>query len=313
MSRTVTLSGDRPRNERLIAEFPLFQHGEYDFYFPNAHWQIGLKSSYPESLKKKVAAVLISEFVGLKSIDNIMKTYMRDVSYPVAAESRLDLRVREFVSKRISAFDGQLYALSISFNGKLSGNTVIGLLTLKRAVFSMDLLAYCGQRGALFEGVAIARMMLEQIAWAFSVANSLDENAVHKISATQSISALKTQIACAGEFYGWLSQHAHWKFDAHKKAVITNDKEKIGHMFGSSYFKATVFCAMLILTQIYFDCVFAMCPEELHALSGEKGARTTRPDHVRHEARELLAEIVECDPQDYELRKLAEMLGDKQV
>jgi len=304
------LTGDRVTNEKLESQFPLFQHGEYDFFFPNAQWEIGLKSTYPESLKKKIAAVLVSELMGLKSVDNVLKNYLSDVQYPEEDDARLDLRIRAAVTKLISKFDALIFAISIS--GEVRGNRVIGLLTLQRSVFSMDFLAFCGQRGALFEGVAIARMMLEQLAWSFSVAKSLDDNAVQKVSATRAISSLKSEIETAGLFYGWLSQHAHWHFDAHKKVVISKEG-KLGHLYASSYFKAILFSVMLIMTDLYFQILQAICSKELEELKAEPGASMISVEEVKTVVTAFLSEIAACEPSDVELKKLVRMIKGSQV
>jgi len=206
------------------------------------------------------------------------------------------------------AFSSQIQVISKEPEKEL--NRTMSEWALGRTAFSMDLLAYCGQRGALFEALAIARMMLEQIAWAYNVGNSKDEDAVVRSSGPASISELKRASAFAGRLYGWLSIHAHWTFEAHKKSVITSKGDKVGHLFASSYFKAVVFCVMILLVVAAFECSWAMYPE-LHKLKAEKGARTTIPDDVKREAIQLLSQIFACDPQDRDLKQLSSMLTEE--
>lgn len=296
------LTGDRSKNDALNAAFPLFQGGEYDFYFKRAPWPLGLHSTLPSSLKKKIAAALISEALGLKSVDNVSKNYLKNISYPEVDENRLDLCVRRFVSKRMETFGSLIGRLS-ELSDKPT-NQPISEWTLSRAPFSMELLAYCGQRGALFEALAIARMMLEQIAWSYAISTSLDDNAIHKISATSSITKLKHVCSFAGKLYGWLSEHAHWDFDGHKKSVITRGKG-YGHLFASTYFKAVVFCVMILFVQICFECLWTMLPSELRVtVMAEK----ITPHEIRAEATRWLNEILSCDPDDEDLSELASML-----
>ncbi|VTZ25808.1 conserved hypothetical protein [Methylocella tundrae] len=302
------LTGDRTKNELLNDAFPLFQGGEYDFCFPKAFWKIGMQSSIPNSLKKKIAASIISEQFGLKSVDNVSRKYLKGVNYPESDNERLDRRVRSFVAKKMSAFNSQIYVLSKRTDQGL--NRTMSQWTLGRASFSMELLAYCGQRGALFEALAIARMMLEQVAWAHSVCHSNDEGAVHRVSASASISFLKGSSKNTGKLYGWLSQHVHWAFDGHKKSVITTTNDALGHLYASAYFKAVVFCVMIILVDIYFQCSWKLYAE-LEDLKAEKGAQTTTPAQVKSEAIQLLNEIVACEPQDEELRYLCSILDDQ--
>jgi hypothetical protein len=84
------LTGDKEINEPLGAAFPLFQGGEYDFYLPElsmANWP----SIHPEGLKRKTAAAVVSEFMGLGSVDYVLKRYLARVTYREEDGSRLDL------------------------------------------------------------------------------------------------------------------------------------------------------------------------------------------------------------------------------
>src|ERR1700680_846067 len=94
--------------EAMRASFPLIQGGDFDLYFGHMPWQIGLKSTYPNSLKRKLAAVAASEFLGIRSIDYVLKNYLADVNYPEEDGSRLDRRIRSFVSGRMSELDAAI-------------------------------------------------------------------------------------------------------------------------------------------------------------------------------------------------------------
>lgn len=298
------LTGDRAKNEILNKSFPLFQAGEYDFFFARSPWKIGLHSTYPNSLKKKIAAAMISESLALKSVDNVARNYLKDIEYPAPDKNRLDIRVRGFISGKMKIFDSQIELLTKRTDKKR--NQPIAEWTLSRFPFSMELLAHCGQRGALFEGLAIARMMLEQIAWAYVVSLSDDENAIHKTSATASISKLKGISRFSGNLYGWLSEHAHWTYDGHKKSFITKgDEGEFGHLLASPYFKAIVFCVMLLLIQSLFDCLWTILPTDMRADFSEN----VSPDIIKTEVAFRLKEILDCDPEDEDLNELVLMLA----
>jgi hypothetical protein len=301
------LSGDRVPNPKLKSAFPLFQGEAYDFCFHNSPWKIGLQSTYPNHLKKKIAAVLVSEQLQLKSVDHAMRQYVSTMEYPEGDPSRLDWRVVEFINKRIATLSAQIYSLSL--NEYIEQNKAIGLLTLQRAQFSMEFLIFCGHRGALFEAMAIARMMLEQVAWASSLVKSNNEDAVYSISSTHAIHELKKSVSFVGKLYGWFSTHVHWEHSAHKKVVISMGG-KVGHQFASSYFKAIIMCMTIVLLQIYFEGLWTMMRKELEELQREPGACFSTPDLVRQEANVLLAEIRDCEPSDNELSALASMLSD---
>ncbi len=130
------LSGDREENKALKDGFPLFIGGEYDFSFPKAFWKVGVLSSCPSSLKKKIAASLLSEQLGLKSVDNVVRTYLKDVHYSEGDDGRLDLRVREFVTQRMRAFSSQIQVISKEPEKEL--NRTMSEWALGRTAFSMD-------------------------------------------------------------------------------------------------------------------------------------------------------------------------------
>ena len=132
------LPGDKKVSESLRKAFPLFQGGEYDFYLPHSSWQIGLQSTHPDGLKRKIIAAVISEQLGIRSVDYVLKNYLADATYPREDGSRLDLRIRSFVSRKMLDYDSaSKYLAGLS-------NKHVGIFvsewTLARAPFSMELL-----------------------------------------------------------------------------------------------------------------------------------------------------------------------------
>jgi hypothetical protein len=294
------LTGKKKINERLRAAFPLFKGGEYDFYLPHSPRQMGLQSTHPDGLKRKIAAAVASQFLGLRSVDYVLKKYLAHVTYPEEDRSGLDLRIRSFVSCKMSDFDSLIRYLAPLPNKSLCAT--VSEWTLSRAPFSMELLAYCGQRGALFEALAIARMMLEQLAWAYVINTETDENAVHKLSASRAIDSLKTKFCFAGRLY------IHWTFDGHKKSMISHGKT-LGHLFASSYFKAVVFAIMILLSETYLDVAWALYANRLQLSPSSK---LTPYDKLAltGECKKLILEILKYDENDADLILLLSMLAE---
>jgi hypothetical protein len=191
---------------------------------------------------------MISLFMGIKSIDYVLKRYLNDTDYAEGDSTRLDLRIATETANAMNAFSEALLDVSAIPNKRLGES--IGELTVLRAPFGMQILISCAHRGALFEPLAIARMMLEQLAWAAAAAKEMDDNRIAKIGAEASIGALRAIVPEAGPFYGWLSAHAHWRYEAQMKG-ITVDEGRSGHLFASYYFKALSMAASLVLTSIY--------------------------------------------------------------
>jgi hypothetical protein len=141
------LAGDRPTNDLLKDSFPLFQQGEFDFYFENAPWPIGLQSTLPNELKKKIAASVISEALGYSSVDGVMKRYLEDIAYPDGNHNRLDWRIRTHVSSSMDVFHGELEKVARLPNKPFG--SVLSEWTLCRAHFSMDLYTYDARTASL--------------------------------------------------------------------------------------------------------------------------------------------------------------------
>ena len=299
------LTGDKEINDAFAAAFPLFQGGEYDFYLVDCPWQIGLQSTHPDGLKRKVAAAAISEFMGLRSVDNVLKKYLTNVNYREEDGSRLDLRIRSFVSRVMVEFDSTIRYLAPLPDKSLC--MTVSEWTLSRKPFSMELLAYCGQRGARFEALAIARIMLEQLAWAYTINAESEEHAVHKLSATRAIISFKGKFLFAGRLYGWLSAHTHWTFDGHKKSMISRE-DTVGHLMASSYFKAVIFAVMILLSKLYLDVVWTLYGDQL-GICPKNQIKPYDKSIMMEECQALLSQILQHDKHDEDLRLLSSMLA----
>jgi hypothetical protein len=89
-------------------------------------------------------------------------------------------------------------------------------------------------------------MVLEQLAWASEIDRLRDPDAIHRTKAEGSIPALRKTIKFAGNLYGWLSAHTHWRYDGHIKAMIFSE-DRMAAMLGSSRFKAVSLTVALLL------------------------------------------------------------------
>jgi hypothetical protein len=232
----------------LQESFPLFPAQQYDFFFDEPLWPIGLQSTAPNELKRRVAAARASVFLGLKSVDGTLKRYLKDRKYPEGDDQRLDLRVTREINAATETISKAILLIS-SLGDKKRLGEILGEWTLMRTPFSMDILLSCANRGALFEPLTIARMMLEQLSWSFAAMGEKNDEQLSKIGAQASIGILKTVVPEAGRFYGWLSDHAHWKYDAHVKS-ITFKEERLAHVFASCHFKAISMAVSLVLAAI---------------------------------------------------------------
>lgn len=91
---------------------------------------------------------------------------------------------------------------------------------LPTSFFSAHLLYQLGSR---YEGHAVSRLILEQIAWAYAACHMTDLDEIEAIETTKSISKLKQLAPWAGNLYGFLSQKTHIDYQNHKEFLTVED------------------------------------------------------------------------------------------
>lgn len=233
------------KTKPLLSHFPMYPSDDYDMCFPDMHHPIGINSTAPPELIKRIVAAAISYQLQNKGIDYTYKTYLRDAQYDTNDGSRVDIRISRAIADHHRNFSSLLYQVTTSEN-KILGNMICEW-TLIRAPHSIRQLLTLANRGNLYECCAVGRMVLEQIAWAAAIDNLMDPSAIKAQKAEGSIRALKNLVPFAGVFYGWLSSHTHWRYDDHIKSMTFGD-EGMAATLQSSKFKAVSLCVALLLT-----------------------------------------------------------------
>lgn len=148
-------------------------------------------------------------------------------------------------------------------------------------------------------------MTIEQIAWASRCFAVEDEELVMKTSAPKSITWLKRIYPTIGPFYGWLSNHSHWHYQAHVKSMDLKH-EFVGYILASSRFKASALAATLIAVDCYVACferLYENRISEFEILSQTGGKFLFREDRETKELLDEVVSIVGPDDMTYELRQ----------
>jgi hypothetical protein len=300
------MSRNLPSKRSLAAAFqepfPLFDRGEFDFSFPNAPWPIAIDSATPSELT--------SYSLQLKSVDYCLKNYLSDVDFPGGDLDRLDRRIRIFIDLSTSRLSNYVVNVANYCSTSQSHNAIgrfLSTWTLSRAAFSLEIAAYASQRGALFEAVAIMRMLLEQVAWAYKVDDVCRDIRPDEYIASLAIRDLRKISNASGKLYGWMSKHVHWNYDAHVKSIKCDDKDDTAtHLLASSYFKAVCFCTMLVMLDILFDVARTLYSKiENEVVDDEKPILPL----VKDEIIRFIEEIRSYSPSDPELQDLASMIA----
>lgn len=229
----------------LSDQLPLFQLRDFDVLL-NQGVPVGIDSDYPSELRVRLTAASLSFQMGNKSIDYVAKRYLSDLVYSVTPRDRLDKRIAALLKQQLTQLDKVLGTLApeTSVLGQM-----VSKWTLMRVPFSFDFAITCAQRGALFECLAIVRMVLEQVAWSLDIRHLDDFDEIISREATQSIRVIRSIHPAAGPFYGWLSDHAHWNYDAHIKAFEAGVGTIVMRLADSLY-KAQALSAILVLFTI---------------------------------------------------------------
>jgi hypothetical protein len=311
------------------AHFPIFSYEDYDFQFKKAPWPIGLKSTYPEELVRRVAAAFISLQMD-NSLDYTYRRYLKDAHYKMDDGSRLDLRIARAIDQRMEMLNGLISRVA-KFDGKRLGEIVCEW-TFFRLPFSINFIISCANRGAFFETAAIARMVLEQVAWAAKIDQYDDENVIQKESATKAIGWLAKSSPVAGRLYGWLSVHAHWAYEGHIKAWATDDEGRLSVLFATPEFKARSLALGILLSVVAERAFIGLKSDAISkALSMKDEAKSIKIDIEKFDVEDpfsfehvptveelktllqsdaltqLATELVRLCPDDTDVNELAEM------
>lgn len=279
----------RPSQDAKVAEqFPLFRYEDYDVRFQYEPWPIGLKSTYPEELIRRVATAVASLQMRNR-MDYTYKRYAGEHSYKVDDGSRLDWRAARLVCAQADVLSDLIYQTS-TLQPKRQGE-VLSEWTFLRAPFCMKFLVSCSHRGAFFECVAIARMLLEQIAWACRVDALEDMDEIRQVSAIKAVGVLKGLCPAAGPLYGWLSSHAHWVHKGHVKAMFF-EEDQMGTLFASSTFKAkslTLVGLLILIVTVAFGILKRRSITRIFDPSFKPVLRDRRNDAETHPLEAFLA------------------------
>lgn len=226
-------------------QFPLSTLENFD-YVVSEPWTIGLRKTHPAELKRRVIAAGVSLFLRNKSVDSTIKTYLKDRDFIDDSINRLDIRIEEVISVDLERLEQKIESESARADDKVG--RLLSEWTFARTPFALKFFISCAHKGALYEPISIARMILEQLAWALAVRPAVDADVVQKTSAQSVIAELKKVNPRAGQLYGWMSSHSHWAYDAHIKSMI--HEPKFGLILASSEYKVVNFALSLVMAKM---------------------------------------------------------------
>ncbi len=252
-------------SKELRAAFPVFMQKDFEGPVNNAAYQVGVDKSYPSRLRKMISASILTYQLNNKSVDYVLRKYLNDKDYEEKSPDRLDKEFRSACLEQVSLFQAALKIYPPFTQREPRVGEWVGDLTAIRMGYSLQRAFGEADKGALFEAVAIARMILEQLAWAAAVRGIDDASKVQQLAATKSIGLLNANFPIAGRLYGWMSNHAHWGYDAHYKVITSKDGFSGAWLFNTE-FKAIAYAMLIALTLVISQVGAVMLNEypELH-------------------------------------------------
>jgi len=201
-------------------------------------------STYPEKLIRGVFAAQVSSWSGISL--KAAERYLPNALYK--REPRTDEKTRVYCLTEIKR---RLEHLS-SVNQKLAEHLgrAVGDAGVSMAANAIENAFRLADIGNLFETTAVARQSIEQLAWSFAASQLEVAEEISALRAQSSISTLKTTLPKIGTLYGWLSEHAHWKFETHRQAIVTRD-QRVLTVLRSVDYKVQSYCFLTLLSQYF--------------------------------------------------------------
>lgn len=168
---------------------------------------VAVRSDSDAELKRYVTAAAKAYYLGLRSIDRVLKEYGEDWSFErsLTEEQKLCGDILGHVRREVSKTVEWMYRLE---RKPARLGLFIASAALMRLQASFTASSFLIKRGYTFEALGICRLVLEQMAWAFSI-HELKDETLFRVAPSGSIANLKNLLPEVGRFYGMLSKQAH--------------------------------------------------------------------------------------------------------
>jgi hypothetical protein len=168
---------------------------------------IAVCSGCDPELRRYVTAAAKAYYLGLRSVDRILKSYGQYWSFEntLDDEEKLCRDILDQVKKEVS----KTVEWICNIRNKPER---IGLFSAEVALLRLEasfvVASFLIKKGYNFEAMGVCRLILEQIAWAYEV-HELEDETVFRFPSSKSIARLRKLLPKAGQLYGFLSDRAH--------------------------------------------------------------------------------------------------------
>lgn len=231
------------------SDLSVVSSGRYDFddmelMIGDHLFQVALPYDASEELISNVAAAVKATSLRLKSIDYTRKVYSQHWDCTGLDKERRDFCL--FLTK----IKEEISLISESFSNGVMRPSHLGLMAAEggmlRVSASFRAAISLAKRGYYFESLAISRLILEQMAWAFCIHKSENEDEIIKTAASKCITGLKKIVPASGRLYGLLCKMTHVSPEYHGEYL----KERNGMMTVIYSSKKSCYSAVFCILQL---------------------------------------------------------------
>lgn len=229
-------------------------------------FQISVPRRAPDSYIENIQAAIISSRLGI-GLDYARKTYVEKTEPSIPESYDLFQRIY-FAGKSHIAATFERFAEG----AKPEAGVLYAEVALRRLTSTYFAAGLLFRLGNLFEANSVARMFLEQTAWAYDVHTCRDWNSASRVSSTRAISKLKQIFPRAGVLYGLYSNDAHLELKQHPRFIRFEQPPKVLTALGPD---SWMFGLSLLELADMFSCVYEYTQKE-YILKPENWRRTKR-------------------------------------
>lgn len=203
---------------------------DFDFLGTQQHVALIKRSADLADVRNNVQAALLASTLSLASVDYAKRRYC-DVRTKVKADPLVQAYVRAYFATKMYVERVRRKLRTVGLPAPSAGvfTAAMVLERLPASFFCAHLLYRLGHR---FEGHAISRLILEQIAWAYAAHSHTEVDEIESIEPNRAISELKRFAPDTGRLYGFLSDKTHIDYSSHLEFVsIEGGKNVVWHAY----------------------------------------------------------------------------------
>jgi len=286
----------RERTRELLEDF--------DVVGTRQHLAIVPRGEFLRHLRQNIRAAVVASTLQVNSIDYAKRRYCDEDEGDDDVGPAVDAYISAYVAAKnyINRLLKKLHTENLPDPTVGVFGASVVLERLPPSFFCAHLLYRLGHS---YEGHAVSRLILEQIAWAYAAHTLDDMDAIEKIETTRAISQLKKFDSFAGEFYGFLSKKTHIDYASHREFLRVKDGQNVilhAHARFSEYGRTILYLAdMFGLVWELSQLPYIQDPEAV--IRSKEGARPNKERPFfktvsEHTEKLERIEAVEREPRD---------------